>query len=192
MVAHRDPDDQPENTSRTPAGPAGPPVDRGHGTACIPDGTAHAPRAWLEHFSPQKRSGVANLFHWGARHAGHTTPERLWLHVWQTAVRRQQWGRDAVTTAHLALLLDRLQTDRAGALAYAASVLAYEALPADARQRIKVERAFAYLKASMAGKEPTQAQISYLRSLGYGSEPPADRAEASTLIDHLKRGEALP
>lgn len=80
---------------------------------------------------------------------GARTPEAVLLAVQHTAYRRQQWVRDQATADHLARLLDSLHTDRAGALAYTRSVIDYEHLPYEARQRVKAERTFAYLKQSI-------------------------------------------
>jgi hypothetical protein len=79
-----------------------------------------------------------------------------------------------------------LRSDQAGALAYAQSVLDYERLPYETRQRVKAERAMGFLKQAMAGKEVTAAQLAYLHRLGYQGDPPVDRAHASQLIDQLR------
>jgi hypothetical protein len=78
-----------------------------------------------------------------------------------------------------------LRSDQAGALAYAQSVIEYERLPAEQRQKMKAERAVRFLKERMVGKAPTAPQLAYLRRLGYQGAPPRDRAEASALIDRL-------
>jgi len=108
--------------------------------------------------------------------------------VRQTCHRRRQWSdeTDAET------VLEALDLDPAGALAYAASVLAYQALPLEARQRAKAERAFAFLKSAMVGKPATAPQLYRLRMLGYVGEPPADRAAASALIDRLQQKRGRP
>ena len=80
-----------------------------------------------------------------------------------------------------------LRTHQAEALRYAESVTTYEALPFEQRQQVKAQRAFQYLKTSMAGKPATAAQHGLLRRLGYAAALPDDRAAASELIDRLLR-----
>jgi hypothetical protein len=154
--------------------------------SCIPpspDGAlSDDSRAWLDHIPAALRSTVANFFHYAVR-AGHRTPEAVLAAIRDTCHRRIQGGRDQDGST----VLHALQSDQAGALAYAAYVLAYEALSPDARRQVKAERAIAYLKTTMAGKSPTLAQLSYLASLGYRGAPPKDRAAASALIDQLRQ-----
>ena len=57
-------------------------------------------------------------------------------------------------------------------------------LPAEARQRVKDERGRQHQRESMRGKEPTPAQLRLLDRLGI-TDPPADRLQASELIDAL-------
>jgi len=146
------------------------------------------PRAWLDHFPAPRRGPVANWFHQAVR-CGAASPFAVLSHVHQTLLRRLQWARDPEHLAHFHLVAEVLRTDHAGALAYAQTVLEYEALPLDARRRVKAERAFAYLKDAMKGKDVTPAQLAYLNALGYTGPQPDDRADASKLIDQLKRGE---
>jgi hypothetical protein len=148
---------------------------------------AAEPRGWLGHFPPDKRSTIANWFHYAVR-AGAQTPEAVCRAVVETVQRRLQAAQDPETDAHLMGVRDALYTDPASTLAYAASVLAYERLPYDARQRVKAERALHFLKDRMGGKAVTAAQLSFLHALGYRGAPPEDRAAASALIDALRRG----
>jgi hypothetical protein len=145
----------------------------------------HNPRAWLEHFAPRRRSPIANWFHYAVR-AGADLPAMVVAEVQATVARRLQWA-DHAGSAPLNTVLEALHTDRAGALAYAQHVIAYEALPYAQRQQVKAERSIAFLNEVMRGREPTPAQLAYLGSLGYQGESPTDRAEASTLIDALRR-----
>ena len=148
-------------------------------------------RAWLDQFPPNKRSTIANWYHFAVRN-GAFTPEAVLYHVQQTVYRRLQWANNPLTTEHLHSVLQTLQTDRASALTYAASVLAYEALPREAQQRVKAERAFAFLKKGMQGLPVTEKQMAYLRALGHVGPCPEDRAAASALIDQLRRREGQP
>src|SRR5438445_9729341 len=124
------------------------------------------PRAWLEHFPAARRSAIANWFHDAVRGGSHT-PAAVVHQVYQTVQRRLQWASAHTADAHLRALLEVLQTDRAGALAYAESVLAYEKLPYEARQRVKAERAVPYVQEAMRGQPVTEKQAAYLRALGY-------------------------
>jgi hypothetical protein len=149
------------------------------------------PRAWLEHFPANRRSTIANWFHYAVR-GGATTPNAVVHQVQQTVQHRLQWARDAVAETHLHTVREALQTERAGALAYAASVIAYEQLPYDARQRVKAARATSYLQEAMRGKPVTEKQTVLLRLLGYTGPQPEDRAAASALIDRLTREGVRP
>jgi D5 N terminal like len=68
--------------------------------------------------------------------------------VRQTCARRQQWGNETDAT----MVLEAFDDDPTGAAAYARHVIDYERLPYAERQRVKAERAFAYLKHGMVGK----------------------------------------
>ena len=148
--------------------------------------TAPDPRAWLDHVTAQRRSALANLFHYAVRN-GTDNPLAVCSAVWQEVHRRLQMARDPETRAWLARVLEGIQGDQPGALAYAKSVIDYEVLPYEARHRIKIERSINYLKQAMVGKPATAAQLSFLRALGYGGELPAARAAASSLIDALRQ-----
>ena len=139
-----------------------------------------ASRAWLEQLLALRRGPIANWFHYAVR-GGAQTPGQALAAVCQTCARRRA-GSDHPDAA---LTLQALDSDQAGALAYAQWVIDYEALPQAARQRRKAERTFAALKDAMQGKAATEAQLRYLADLGYRGTPPANRAHASTLIDRL-------
>ena len=148
-------------------------------------------RRWLEQFPAPRRSAIANWYHYAVRNSA-CSPADVVHQVMQTVQRRLQWARDPAETAHLHTVLKALQTDRSGALAYAASVIIYEYMPADARQQVKAERATLYLQEAMRGQLVTAKQTAYLRALGYTGPHPEDRAAASALIDRLKRGGGQP
>jgi hypothetical protein len=147
------------------------------------------PRAWLEHFPPERRSAIANWFHYSVR-SGIPVPAAVLVAGERTILRRLWWCKD-LDDDWLHLVLARLQDARRGAMAYAQSVIEYEALPYEARRRLKAERSIAYLQDAMRGKAVTPAQLAYLRALGHSGEPPVDRAAASQLIDQLKKRGAL-
>lgn len=144
------------------------------------------PRAWLEHFPALCRSVIANWFHFSVR-AGHCTTALVVHQVQQAVQRRLLWVSDPAEDAHLRTVLAALQTDRSGSLAYAQSVIDYEHLPYDARQRVKAERAVPYVQEAMRGQSVTEKQAAYLLALGHTGPQPEDRAAASALIDRLKR-----
>jgi hypothetical protein len=143
-------------------------------------------RGWLAHIPPDRRGVGANWFHHAAR-TGATTPTALCSAVWQDVTRRLRSERDADRSAHLATVLDVLYTDQPGALAYAQSVINYEQLLYEERQKIKAERGRVFLTAAMAGKPTTAPQVAMLRCLGWAGAVPSDKAEASVLIDHLQQ-----
>ena len=149
------------------------------------------PRSWLELLPAPRRSGTANWFHDAVR-SGATTPMAVYQHVLANVSRRLWQERDAERAAHLRHALEVLRTEQAGALAYAATVLHYEQLPYEERQRVKAERSVHFLHEAMRGKAVTPTQVACLRRLGYAGQVPQDRAEASLLIDRLtqERGRA--
>jgi hypothetical protein len=68
------------------------------------------------------------------------------------------------------------------ALALAAELIAYEALPREEKQRLKAERAEQSRQEYMASLPPTDKQLWYPRKLGVAITP-SNRWEASTMID---------
>lgn len=147
-------------------------------------GPRQNPRAWLDHFPPERRSTIANWFHHGVRN-GARTPQAVCSAVWQTVQQRLHWSSDLANRQFLQGALDTLRATQQEALAYAQSVLEYERLPYEARQQVKAQRTLAALKLGMRGKPTTEAQYGLCTPAGDG-ELPADRAEASALIDQLQ------
>lgn len=140
-------------------------------------------RAFLEHFPANRRSTISNWFHYSVR-SGANSPEAVLRAVRLTCALRQQRGRNL--DAEMVLEAFRQDPDRAAI--YAQHVIDYEALPRDARQQVKAERALHFVTQSMIGKDATGPQLALLRALGHRGAPPSDRAEASTLIDRLRQG----
>ena len=122
---------------------------------------------------------------------GAQTPPAVCSGVWQTIQRRLEWSTTPESRGFLLHCLEVLRSTQPDALAYDEHVLAYEALPYDKRQRVKAERVIGFLTQAMVGKEVTPAQLAYLHRLGYQGDPPRDRAEASALIDQLRRERGL-
>jgi len=61
-------------------------------------------------------------------------------------------------------------------------------LPLLERQRIKAERSETAIERWMAEQPPTEKQLRYLHNLGYRGPTPANRLEASKLIDGFMKG----
>jgi hypothetical protein len=87
-----------------------------------------------------------------------------------------------------------LQAAPAEAYLYAQSVLDWESLPRAERERQKQERGKHFRLQCMAQLSVTPQQQAFLRTLGHQGALPANRAEASSLIDGLlsARGKGRP
>ena len=132
------------------------------------------PRAFLEHFPLHRRSGVANMVH-GSVRRGAQTPQAV-LEGVRATIARALVRPDPQSLAHFTSVLEALETDEAGARAYAPHVLGYEELLREQRQRAKAERTFHYMTEAMRTRPVTAPQPSYLAALGWQGEPPANRA----------------
>jgi hypothetical protein len=147
---------------------------------------AGTPREWLAQWPTACRSLISNLFHKAVR-AGATTPALIVTAVHADLRRRLRYATpwlDA-TDATLHAVLQALQTAPQEAYPYAADVLAWEGLPRAERERQKRARAKPYRDTYMAGRPATEAQLRFLRGLGHTGAAPANRAQASWLIDEL-------
>jgi hypothetical protein len=158
-------------------------------TSTVPASREQAPRissddarAFLSYFPVTHRSTVANWFHYAVR-AGASTPLMVIARVRQEIHHRLRWAHSEDTTALLSQVLGMLQSDAAGACAYAESVIGWERLPCAERQRKKTTRAEQYQQQYMATQPPTAKQLAYLATLGYRGALPANRLAASALID---------
>jgi hypothetical protein len=145
------------------------------------------PREWLTQWPAGRRSLLANTFHFATR-KGACTPHAVVAAVIQDLQRRLQRGDDAMLRA----VLEQLQSNPALALPYAETVITYEQLPYEARQRAKAERATPYLLEAMRGKPVTDKQSASLRALGHIGPQPEERAAASALIACLTREGVQP
>jgi hypothetical protein len=138
---------------------------------------------------------ISNLFHHAVRD-GATTPA-LVVHAVQAALARRLRHatppRNA-TDETLHAVWQALQIAPQDAYAYAQSVLDWESLPRAERERQKQERGRHFQQEYMARLPVTPQQQAFLRTLGHTGEPPANRAEASILIDGLlsARGKGQP
>jgi hypothetical protein len=144
------------------------------------------PRSWLEQWPTARRSLISNLFHYAVRD-GATTPALIVQAVQAAITRRLRYARPPYDAADEALHTVRqaLQSDPQDAYAYAQNVLAWEQLPRVERERQKQERGRYFQQQYMAQFPVTPQQSAFLRSLGHRGELPANRAEASQLIDAL-------
>jgi hypothetical protein len=142
--------------------------------------------AWLDQWPPTRRSTLANWFYAAVR-SGLTTLPAIVDHVSATLHQRLQWTSDPAKREWLCQVLTSIREDPHAAEDYAGEVWALEQLPADAKARLKAERAQAFMIEAMRGREPSARQVAFLRSLGYTGAPPRERAEASAMIDRLLR-----
>jgi hypothetical protein len=152
-------------------------------------------RHWLEQWPVARRSLISNLFHSAVRE-GATTPA-LVVHAVQAALaRRLRYGTPPrhATDETLYAVWQALQIAPQDAYAYAQSVLDWESLPRAERERQKQERGRHFQQQYMAQLPVTPQQQVFLQKLGHQGARPANRAEASSLIDGLlsARGKGRP
>jgi len=144
------------------------------------------PRDWLAQWPIACRSLISNLFHYAACE-GVTTPALVARAV-QTALRHRlssvPFPRNA-TDETLSAVWQALQAAPLEAYVYAQSVLDWESLSRAERERQKQERDRHFQHQYMAQLPVTPPPLTFLQSLGHTGAPPANRAEASTLIDKL-------
>jgi hypothetical protein len=148
---------------------------------------ADTPRTWLERWPTARRSLISNLFHYAAR-AGATTPVFIISAVQVELHRRLRYARPPFDATDDALhgVLQSLQNAPSEAYVYAQTVLDWEALPYDERQRQKQAHGRHFQEQYMATLPVTGPQLRYLHSLHYIGEVPANRLEASKLIAILR------
>lgn len=146
----------------------------------VPEPILQDKLAFLSHFPPEQRSTAANNLLEAVR-AGCSDPHQVVGYALEKAARRS-WSEAAQTL----LLLFHL--DPEALLAGARWALWWESLPLLERQRIKAERSETAIERWMAEQPPTEKQLRYLHNLGYRGPTPANRLEASRLIDGFMRG----
>jgi hypothetical protein len=151
----------------------------------VPSATI-TPRHWLEQWPVTRRSLISNLFHHAVRD-GATTPA-LVVHAVQVALERRLRHatppRNA-TDETLHAVWQALQAVPQEAYAYTQSVIDWEHLPRAERERQKQARGRHFQQQYMVQLPVSPQQQAFLRALGHTGEPPANRAEASVLIDGL-------
>lgn len=138
----------------------------------------------LDQFPRARQSVIANRFYVAARECeGVATVDAVLRHVKAATIlrmvvaKREQWNEERK-------LLSALETE--AARAYAQEVLAREALPPEEKQRLKAERQEHFRRDYLRAQTPTEKQLSYLKSLGCKTVVPANRFEASELIEAHK------
>lgn len=146
----------------------------------IPENILHDRLTYLAYFPPEQRSTAANSLLEAVR-AGCSEPHQVVGYALEKAARRT-WNEAAHTLRLLAEL------DPEALLAGARWALWWESLPYAERQRLKAERSEPVIERWMAGQPPTEKQLRYLHNLGYRGPTPANRLEASKLIDGFRGG----
>lgn len=172
----------------TPDGAAGVDVEaNAGGEHSRSDSIIAAPDAFLARFGTRAGFIASRYFYGAIRNRGAITPKQVVAGV--RAIGQEEWRRaerwgNQHQQDQLRELAEALNADRGGALAFAAEALRREAMSPEERAALKAQLA---RQAAMRGKPSTDAQRLFLARRGI--EPPADRAEASALIDRLRGGE---
>ncbi|WP_223299660.1 DUF3072 domain-containing protein [Meiothermus taiwanensis] len=146
----------------------------------IPNDILHARLAFLSHFPHNQRATATNFLLQAIR-AGCNEPNQVVGYALETACRRCH-----LEAAQTLLLLSEL--DFEALLAGARWALWWESLPPAEKHRIRAEREDEAITQWRAKQPPTARQLRYLHSLGYRGPTPANRLEASRLIDELVEG----
>lgn len=125
---------------------------------------------------------ITNWFCYAIRD-GAKTPAEVLSNVEYTIRRRIPVGDGySLSDDDLYALLDHLADPEAED--FAAFLIEREALPVDVREKLKAASGANYQQAYMANQEPTEKQLSYLRSLKC-TQVPNTKLEASQLIDQM-------
>jgi hypothetical protein len=156
------------------------------GCGAVLDERPPEPVSWLLNFAAPRRSLLANLF-CGVIRRGETSPAEILAQVGIEIQRRFAWLTDPDKREFFHQVLSIIDADPKAVKNYTETVLAREQLPAAERVALKEERAKTFIVAAMRDKPATEKQLWLLRSKGYRGTLPADRAEASELIDALLR-----
>ena len=143
----------------------------------IPNDILQDKLTFLSYFPPEQRS-TANNFLLQAVRAGCNEPNQVVGYALETA--RCRYHLEAAQTL---LLLSNL--DPEALLAGARWALWWESLSPEEKRRFREGRAEEAIARWMEENPPTEKQLRYLTSLGYRGPEPANRLEASRLIDEL-------
>lgn len=149
-------------------------------------------KPFLEQFPAEHRGAIGNYFYKAARSNPPTTHDVGVIYdlVYETIDERvrlnERYGfGSAVDLRHV---LDVLDEDRFGALAYAGVVLDNLKLAPEERAKQKAHSAKLGREQYMAGLPPTEKQLALLRAREPNAPDPANRLEASQRIDAIIRG----
>ena len=146
----------------------------------LPENILQDRLTYLSYFPHNQRS-TANNFLLEAIRAGCNEPNQVVGYALETARRRRH-----LEAAQTLLLLSHL--DPEALVAGARWALWWESLSPEEKRRFREERAEEAIARWMAEQPPTEKQLRYLTSLGYRGPEPANRLEASRLIDELVKG----
>ena len=146
----------------------------------LPENILQDRLTFLSYFPPEQRS-AANNFLLEAVRAGCNEPNQVVGYALETA--RCRCHLEAAQTL---LLLSHL--DPEALLAGARWALWWESLSPEEKRRFREGRAEEAIARWMEENPPTEKQLRYLASLGYRGPAPANRLEASRLIDELVKG----
>jgi len=135
---------------------------------------------FLSHFPPNQRATATNFLLEAIR-AGCNEPNQVVGYALETACRRCHL--EAAQT-----FLSLFENNPEALLAGARWALWWESLSPEEKRRFREGRAEEAIERWMAEQPPTEKQLSYLASLGYRGPTPANRLEASRLIDELAKG----
>jgi hypothetical protein len=146
----------------------------------IPNDILHARLTFLSHFPHNQRATATNFLLQAIR-AGCNEPNQVVGYALETACRRCH-----LEAAQTLRLLSEL--DFEALLAGARWALWWESLSPEEKQQLREGRAEEAIERWMEQNPPTDRQLAYLNRLGYRGPTPANRLEASRLIDELVKG----
>jgi len=146
----------------------------------LPENILQDRLTYLSYF-PHNQRATANNFLLQAVRAGCNAPHQVVGYALETACRRYH-----LEAAQTLFLLSDL--DPEALLAGARWALWWESLSPEEKRRFREGRAEEAIARWMEENPPTEKQLRYLASLGYRGPAPANRLEASRLIDELVKG----
>lgn len=145
----------------------------------VPEHILRDRAAFLAHFPHNQRATATNVLLSAVR-AGCSNVHQVVGYAVESA-RQRHWNEACLTLVLLAEL------DPEALEAGARWALWWEQQPREVKARLKAERAGEAVERWMEGQPPTARQLAFLRKLGHTGEGPANRLEASRLIDTLLR-----
>ncbi|GIW32872.1 hypothetical protein [Meiothermus sp.] len=145
----------------------------------VPERILHDRAAFLAHFPHNQRATATNVLLSAVR-AGCCNVHQVVGYAVESA-RQRHWNEACLTLVLLAEL------DPEALEAGARWALWWERQPRDVKNRLKSERAGEAVEKWMSEQPPTGKQLAFLRKLAHTGPEPANRLEASRLIDSLLR-----